>query len=151
MPRILSLLLLGNFLLSVGCSHGPQVNVGVSNPALNEFQMSNPKGKTIAPVLYKDTQDWWVYPPLSDQALFDYCAARKDPTTQAPSFDACRSDVDKGTFDCQSYDCKIIPEGQGIACVPGDAYAVPFENSDNFVGFNQADNATLLSFCNVTL
>jgi len=142
-------------LLLAGCGHGPRLNVCASDPARSQFECSlpstlfhHPKPTTLS---FDQSGGYVVYPPLSIQALYNYCAARSNPSTQAPQFTSCISAPGLGGLECRAVACTLIHAGGGVACKAGDPSLVPWSATENFIGFSPTDNATLAAYCNVAI
>lgn len=133
-----------------GCSHGPKVNVCVSNT--QEFICSNKVSGKAETIAFDASAGMYVYPPQSEQALLDYCAARTQSGTAAPQFAQCVSEPTQGGFLCQEEECQLNGTQNGALCSPtGSEFVVTYESSNDYIALSPADNTTILAYCNVTL
>lgn len=136
-----------------GCSHGPRLNVCVSNPPQSEFECSLPSSfwhhpkATVLP--YTESDGYVVYSPLSIEAVYDYCAARAEAATQAPLFESCEADPSAFGLRCAPKICEVISAGSGLTCSTGATFFVPWSDTENYIGLSPADNQTLLDYCNI--
>lgn len=146
-PSCLSLLAL----LMAGCSSGPRLNVCISDATQFHCQKPSSLFHHPSPTLlaFSASGGYSVYPALSAQAIYNYCAARKVASTQPPVFTACVSDPASGGLDCRAETCSIVTGGGGATCWGTTTASVPFAQTENYLALSPTDNATLFAYCNV--
>ena len=135
------------FLSFSACSHGPKLNICISN-GQSEFDCNTSKGKEST-VSFEDSTGYFVYPSTSLQSALNYCASRKVSGTPPPQFDQCVSSYADGGMNCVHEECSINPESDGVNCIPNGEYFVSFLDSDNFVALSESDKVTLAAYCNI--
>jgi len=132
------------FLSLSNCAHGPNINLCVSGMTSFDCSKTNP-------IDQKQSDGYAAYSSESAQALFSYCALHEEIGTPPPRFYSCSSDYASGGFKCKYEDCSLNFHQNGAICMSAGDKFIPYENSNNYVVLSQSDNATLLSYCNVSL
>jgi hypothetical protein len=101
---------------------------------------------------YAQSDGYAAYPPNDTLAIYSYCAARMQSTTQAPNFYRCTSLPAQGGFECELQGCLLIPAGQGMTCTPvsGTSYFIPYGLAQGYMALSPTDNTGLYAFCNIS-
>jgi hypothetical protein len=148
--RLYSLFLTCSLIFLANCGHGPKLNLCESDVANSRLDCSLSGAKPTS-IPYAQSEGYLFYPGTSLQAVYDYCSARAEVTTQAPTLERCVGHAVSGTLTCAEVDCQLITDGDGVTCTLAPTRGMAYSATDKDFALSPSDEKTLLDYCNVKL